>query len=144
MAYEGLGSEPWSGHANPVPKTRPGYYLPDLHAENYVGRRNNVDTAEKRSAAAQARSSSDRSDLVTMVERKDSTAFVQVASVSSLSMSPVSPVSNQAALPGAVSSTSAPFLDTTPGRMTREPKSDESFSKTSPISSADGHGSARP
>ncbi|KAG6357480.1 hypothetical protein INS49_013357 [Diaporthe citri] len=31
MAYQGLGSEAWSGYTDSVPKTRPGYFLADLH-----------------------------------------------------------------------------------------------------------------
>lgn len=42
MAYQGLGSESWSGYTDAVPKTRPGYFLADLHREYSAGRNEEI------------------------------------------------------------------------------------------------------
>lgn len=47
MAYQGLGSEAWSGYTDSIPKTQPGYLLADMHVGHSFGRSREVTKCEK-------------------------------------------------------------------------------------------------
>lgn len=90
MAYQGLGSESWTGYTDSIPKTRPGYFLADLHA-GYSYEQNKEDrSAAKGSAQAataqvprsQADSNAGRPDSVTDTDGTGSSTDVQTSSAS--------------------------------------------------------------
>lgn len=50
VAYQGLGSEAWSGYTDSIPKTQPGYLLADMHVSHSFERSREVTTREKQTA----------------------------------------------------------------------------------------------
>lgn len=128
MAYQGLGSESWSGYTDSVPKTRPGYFLADLHVEYSVDRNEQVGPAVKRSthttntwvSQSQAHPNVDQAEPRTRTNSTESSTNVQI-----------SPASYDLALPAVMSPSGVPSLEIPPGLMSNELNTGEPISPIS-------------
>lgn len=135
MAYQGLGSEAWSGYTDSVPKTRPGYFLADLHFEYSLERnkevasaiRGKAHTASTQALQSQARSNADRSESVTVTASTVPSTNVRASSVS-----------NEAVLPDATSTTEVSVLEVSPRLLTVELGAGEPISPISQVSYPEG------
>ncbi|KAK2597555.1 hypothetical protein N8I77_012334 [Diaporthe amygdali] len=141
MAYQGLGSEAWSGYTDSIPKTRPGYFLADLHVENSIKRSKEAGATVKKDAQitntrgfqSQANHNADRPESVTGTDGTDSSTDVQI-----------SPAPYELALPAAVSRSGVSSLEMPPELMSRELNSAEPVSPISQVSQPEGSNLAIP
>lgn len=128
MAYQGLGSELWTGFTDSVPKTRTGYFLPDLHVQYSVDQSKEIgsavkvhaQTAEVSVPQSQADSNADQPVSVTASHGSDSQAEVRVSSAS-----------NEVALAETVSTAGVSSRGMAPGSTPSEPHPEETVSPTS-------------
>lgn len=135
MAYQGLGSASWSGYTDSVPKTRPGYFLADLHVAYPDDQDKEVGSATERSpqtantqvSESQADSNADRSESVTDTDGTESRTTIQTSTTSV-----------QAVLPEFVFPTNDSFLGISPRLMSGELGSGESISPISQTSQPGG------
>lgn len=125
MAYQGLGSEAWSGYRDSVPKTRPGYFLAELHVVYSVDQYEEVGSAVKRNvqtgyaqvSQSQADPNADRSESVTDTYGTRSSTAIRNSTTSV-----------QGALPEFVFPTNDSFLGLSPRLISSELGSGEPIS----------------
>lgn len=131
MAYQGLGSEAWSGYTDSIPKTRPGYFLADLHVAYSHDQTKEIKSVVKKSAKtgntqvsqSQAIPNTDRPESLTSIDGTGSSTTVRTSSTS-----------DEIALPEVVSPTDVSFLEISPRLLSSELGSDEAISPISQVS----------
>ncbi|KAJ0110219.1 hypothetical protein J7T55_000651 [Diaporthe amygdali] len=141
MAYQGLGSKAWSGYTDSVPKTRPGYFLADLHVEYAVDRSKEVGSAIKKDAQtsntwvpqSRANPNADRQGSESGTDGTESSTDVQI-----------SPASYELVLPAAVSPSGVSSLEIPPGLMSSELNAGEPISPISQMSQPESFNLAVP
>lgn len=128
MAYQGLGSEAWSGYTDSVPKTRPGYFLADLHVRYSVEQSTAVGPAVEKTVTTQvtqpqANLDADRPWSVTGSDGTGSSTNVRTSSTS-----------HEVALPEIVCPTDAFLSEFSPRLMSSDHGPDEPISPVSQVS----------
>lgn len=131
MAYQGLGSELWSGYTDSVPKTRPGYFLADLHLA-YPHEQNKEDGPAAKRSAQTANTQVSRSKAVANADRPGSVANIDC--IGSSTTVRTSSTSDEIAPPEIVSPTDVSFLEISPRLLSSELGSDEPISPISQVS----------
>ena len=109
MAYQGLGSEAWSGYTDSIPKTRPGYFLADLHIEYSVEQSKEVGAAEMIGA-----------QTATTKVRRSQVLFTGTDGVGSSTDLRSSLVSDDSVLPEVVSPIAVSHLEISPRPMSSQ------------------------